>query len=78
MAHNLETLLTRKTMKFQKKDKKTIFEQFARVESGPILKEGMGLGLFISKHIVEAHGGIILVESTVKQGSTFTVELPRS
>ncbi len=37
---------------------------------------GLGLGLFISRHIVEAHGGAIKVASEPGQGTTFTVELP--
>jgi signal transduction histidine kinase len=37
---------------------------------------GIGLGLVICKGIVEAHGGSILVESTVGKGSTFTMKLP--
>jgi len=55
----------------------SIFEAFRsrdRVES-----EGstLGLGLFIARSIVEAHGGSIEVESTDEAGTTFTVELPR-
>jgi PAS domain S-box-containing protein len=39
---------------------------------------GLGLGLFISRRIVEAHGGRIWVESSAGQGATFVVELPRT
>ncbi len=39
-------------------------------------KKGLGLGLSFAKAIVEAHGGRISVDSTVGQGTTFTVELP--
>ncbi len=39
-------------------------------------QEGMGLGLFISKELVEAHSGHIDVKSTLGQGSCFSVRLP--
>jgi hypothetical protein len=39
---------------------------------------GMGIGLYQSKQIVEAHGGRLMVESRLGQGSTFTVLLPNS
>jgi len=38
---------------------------------------GLGLGLYITRHIVEAHGGSIKVSSRAGQGSTFIIELPR-
>ncbi len=38
---------------------------------------GLGLGLFIVKHIVDAHGGVVRVHSTARNGTTFTVRLPR-
>jgi len=38
---------------------------------------GLGLGLFITRHIVEAHRGTITVASSVGEGSTFSIELPR-
>ncbi|WP_300156294.1 XrtA/PEP-CTERM system histidine kinase PrsK [Solidesulfovibrio sp.] len=41
-------------------------------------KDGMGIGLYQSKQIVEAHGGHLVVESHPGQGSTFTVLLPES
>ncbi len=38
---------------------------------------GLGLGLYITRTIVEALGGTIRVESQPNQGAVFTVELPR-
>jgi two-component system sensor histidine kinase KdpD len=53
-----------------------IFERFAQAaEAGEI--GSAGLGLAIVRDIVQAHGGRILLESTVGQGSRFTLELPR-
>ncbi len=39
--------------------------------------QGAGLGLAITKTIVEGHGGTVDVRSTVDQGATFTIRLPR-
>jgi two-component system phosphate regulon sensor histidine kinase PhoR len=39
---------------------------------------GTGLGLTLVKHIVEAHGGTVSVESRLGQGSTFSMIIPRS
>jgi two-component system, OmpR family, sensor kinase len=52
-----------------------VFERFVRNRES---KVGLGLGLFISKQIVEAHGGRIELESSAGAGATFTVRLPRA
>jgi len=58
-------------------DQATIFQEFQQAKT-PIRREegGTGLGLTISKRIVELHGGRIWVESSLGQGSTFSFMLP--
>jgi signal transduction histidine kinase len=55
-------------------DQARIFERFERAVSENY--GGFGLGLWISREVVRAHGGRISVESAPGQGATFTVELP--
>lgn len=56
-----------------------IFEKFHRVDRRLTREvEGTGLGLYIAKNLVEAHGGKIWVESVPDQGSKFFVALPIS
>ncbi|MDO3377738.1 two-component system histidine kinase PnpS [Geoalkalibacter halelectricus] len=54
-----------------------LFERFYRVDKARSRKQGgTGLGLAIVKHIVQAHGGEVIVHSTPGQGSTFSIHLP--
>jgi two-component system sensor histidine kinase VicK len=49
-----------------------LFQKFSRIDAGEAREiKGSGLGLWISKEIVKAHGGKIWVESEVGKGSTF-------
>ena len=52
----------------------TRFYQVGQGSAAPI--EGLGLGLYITRQIVEAHGGTITAESTVGHGATFRIRLP--
>jgi signal transduction histidine kinase len=52
----------------------SIFERFWQVRSSD--RRGLGLGLFISRSIVEAHGGRIWAESELGKGSMFFFTLP--
>jgi len=56
-----------------------LFQKFFRVHgSMPWASSGTGLGLYIVKQIVEAHGGQVWVESKLGEGSTFSFRLPLS
>lgn len=57
------------------KDRGKIFERFERLVPHNNIS-GLGLGLFISRQIVEHHGGRILVQSKPGEGATFTLEFP--
>jgi two-component system phosphate regulon sensor histidine kinase PhoR len=52
-----------------------LFERFYRAED-KLARGGTGLGLYITKQIIEAHGGRIWVESKLNEGSTFSFNLP--
>jgi len=53
-----------------------LFKRFYRVPSTQSLARGTGLGLFICRHIIQAHQGDICAESTVGEGTTFHIYLP--
>ena len=54
-----------------------VFDRFFQVDSTATRTQGgSGLGLYISKHIAEAHGGRMWAQSKVGQGSTFSLALP--
>ena len=57
-------------------DHERIFEEFQQTDAGLEQLEGTGLGLALSKRLVELHGGRIWLESELGKGSTFVFTLP--
>lgn len=55
--------------------KSRVFEKFAQISNKN--RQGLGLGLFISKSLVESHKGKLTVTSTLGKGSTFSFTLPK-
>jgi signal transduction histidine kinase len=60
----------------------SIFESFTRAPGRTDATTGqaqnLGLGLFISREVVTAHGGKISATSTLAEGTTFSIRLPRT
>jgi len=62
-----------------KEKQEQLFQKFARAETkGTEKTKGTGLGLFITKQVVELHGGEITFTSTEESGTTFYIKLPLS
>jgi signal transduction histidine kinase len=57
-------------------DQELIFGEFQQTDAGAAQREGTGLGLALSKRLIELHGGRIWVDSTLGQGSRFSFTLP--
>jgi signal transduction histidine kinase len=61
------------------KNQKIIFERFKRLDSGiNSLNRGHGLGLSITKALLDVMGGTIEINSRKGEGSTFTVQIPEA
>jgi signal transduction histidine kinase len=80
LSHREDILLmmvTDRGIEIPIKDINHIFEPFFRSDDREARRQkGTGIGLSITKHIIEAHGGSISVQSVMEMGSTFTVRLP--
>lgn len=57
-----------------REERRRLFRRFA---TGRPLADGTGLGLVITKEVIEAHGGSIMVDTTAQRGTTFLFTLPR-
>jgi signal transduction histidine kinase len=61
-----------------KEDQRAIFEEFRQLKvHGGAKNEGTGLGLALTRRLVELHGGAIAVDSDLGRGARFSVRLPR-
>ena len=55
-----------------------LFRRFARASNAKkAMIAGTGIGLFLVKTLVDKHGGSVVVDSRLNEGTTFTIELPR-
>ena len=77
----IEILVKDNGVGFTELEKKKVFIKFGKIErfgfDGNLITEGYGLGLYISKEIIEYHSGTIYLESKGRnKGSSFTINLP--
>jgi PAS domain S-box-containing protein len=77
VADEVITSISDRGMGISLREQAEIFERFHRASGSGSSIQGAGLGLYICRTIVEAHGGRIWVESTLHSGSTFFFSLPR-
>ena len=59
----------------RKKEQNKVFSEFLKAQGN--LKEGMGLGLFLVKNIIDSHHGTITLKSKLHKGTTITLRLPQ-
>jgi len=74
---NLTVAIKDKGMGIPENQQKRVFSKFFRADNAVKMEtEGSGLGLFLTKNIIEKHGGKIWFESEEGKGSTFYFTLP--
>lgn len=76
VGHNAEVVVSDEGVGIPVEEQKALFQPFARGTAAHGRISGTGLGLYIVRQIVEAHGGSVAVESSLHVGTTFTVTLP--
>ena len=60
-------------------DQERLFTKFFRADNSSTREvSGSGLGLYITKHLIEAHGGRIWASSQIGQGTTFSIIWPKA
>ncbi len=74
-AHRARLLVRDAGPGIRREAQERIFERFERAPGARVIG-GLGLGLYIAKQIVEAHGGTIAVDSEPGRGAAFRVDLP--
>jgi two-component system phosphate regulon sensor histidine kinase PhoR len=73
----IEIIVTDTGIGISPDEMRNLFKPFERADRAKALSiEGTGLGLSIARHLVDAHGGKLMVESAVGKGSTFAFTLP--
>jgi signal transduction histidine kinase len=58
-------------------DLETIFQLYRRAPGADERTEGWGVGLPFARKVAEAHGGSIMVSSTIDAGTSFVIDVPR-
>lgn len=77
LADKIEIAVTDEGVGMTAEQQKKLFGQYERIEREDIKQiSGTGLGLYLTRHLVELHKGTIRVESEAGKGSTFFVTLP--
>ena len=77
MDHHIQIAVSDTGIGIKPEDMEKLFEAFRQVDGSYARRyEGTGLGLILTKRLIELHGGKIWVKSMYGKGSTFTFTLP--
>lgn len=75
---HLEVTIKDEGIGMDERQQKELFTRFYRAKNNAANIPGLGLGLYLSKQIVDEHGGKLTCNSALGKGSTFTVSLPKN